>query len=632
MSKKVFSVVSLLLAFVFILSVTQPAYSSNDSKVRVWVEFNPGSAARVEKSLQGMGAEFHYRFEDLNSFVVTVPEQAIAGLRNIPNVVLIEEDAIRYPMSEAVPEAPYGVEMVQALEVWDGDHDGEIDTGAPTGSGIKVCIIDSGLYTGHEDFAGAPVDGYLTNWNTDTCGHGTHVAGTITASLNDLGVVGVNPGGPNSVELYIVKVFDGPECGWSYSSTLANAAQQCQAAEADIISMSLGGAQKNKTEERVFNNLYSAGILSIAAAGNEGTSAYSYPASYSSVVSVAAIDENKNWADFSQFNNQVELAAPGVSVLSTVPFKNTATVTVNGVTYSGNPIEYANWTTENGVTGELVDGGLCDNTGAWGGKVVLCQRGDISFYDKVMNVQKSAGAAAIIYNNEPGDFLGTLGEGYTSTIPAISLSQENGLALLSYSNQSATVVSTSESPASGYEAWDGTSMATPHVSGVAALVWSAFPLKSNAEIRDALTKTAYDLGDPGLDNYYGYGLVQAKAALDYLGGGIEPPPPPPDDKDMTLTVTALPDIVTNNKTVTITVTATDKETVVPVSEANVSVLISIPGKELANLNGTTNTSGVATFSYRVKTRTTGYGLIDVLAEATKDGYLPATAETTFEVK
>ena len=519
--------------------------------------------------------------------------------------------------------------MVQGLAVWDADGNGVIDEGAQTGSGIKVCIIDSGFYKGHEDLSELTVTGFNEGWDSDTCGHGTHVAGTIAASFNSLGVVGVTPGG---AELYIVKVFDGPECGWSYSSTLANAAQQCQAAEADIISMSLGGAQKNKTEERVFNNLYSAGILSIAAAGNEGTSAYSYPASYSSVVSVAAIDENKNWADFSQFNNQVELAAPGVSVLSTVPFKNTATVTVNGVTYSGNPIEYANWTTENGVTGELVDGGLCDNTGAWGGKVVLCQRGDISFYDKVMNVQNSAGAAAIIYNNEPGDFLGTLGEGYTSTIPAISLSQENGLALLSYSNQSATVVSTSESPASGYEAWDGTSMATPHVSGVAALVWSAFPLKSNAEIRDALTKTAYDLGDPGLDNYYGYGLVQAKAALDYLGGGIEPPPPPPDDKDMTLTVTALPDIVTNNKTVTITVTATDKETVVPVSEANVSVLISIPGKELANLNGTTNSSGVATFSYRVKTRTTGYGEIDVLAEATKDGYLPATAETTFEVK
>ncbi len=359
MSKKVFKFISLLLALVFIVSVTQPAYTSNEGKMRVWVEFSPGRGARVEKSLNALGAAFHYRFEDLNSFVVTVPEQALNGLRNNPNVVSIEEDAIRYP---AAQEVPYGIDMVQARDVWDANRDNVIDAGAPTGAGIKVCIIDSGLWTGHEDFAGISVTGDGTDWNNDTCGHGSHVAGTIAASFNDFGVVGVNPGG---VSLHIVKVFDGPECGWSYSSTLANAANICQAAGADIISMSLGGTKKNKQEERAFDSLYSAGILSIAAAGNDGTTADNYPASYSSVVSVAAIDSNRNWADFSQFNNQVELAAPGVSVLSTVPFLNKASVTVAGDTYNGHPVEFAALGT---ASGALADGGLCTTTGSWARK------------------------------------------------------------------------------------------------------------------------------------------------------------------------------------------------------------------------------------------------------------------------
>ena len=139
MSKKILKVISLLLAFVFLVSVAQPAYTSNEGKMRVWVEFSPGQGARVENSLNALGAEFHYRFEDLNSFVVTVPEQALAGLRNNPNVVSIEEDAIRYP---AAQEVPYGIDMVQARDVWDANRDNVVDAGAPSGDGIKVCIID----------------------------------------------------------------------------------------------------------------------------------------------------------------------------------------------------------------------------------------------------------------------------------------------------------------------------------------------------------------------------------------------------------------------------------------------------------------------------------------------------------
>lgn len=84
-------------------------------------------------------------------------------------------------------------------------------------------------------------------------------------------------------------------------------------------------------------------------------------------------------------------------------------------------------------------------------------------------------------------------------------------------------------PSSGYGPMDGTSMATPHVSAVAALVWSARPKKWDAaQIRQALVDTAADLGAPGRDDAFGHGLVDAKAALDHLQSGALDYPPHAD--------------------------------------------------------------------------------------------------------
>ena len=102
--------------------------------------------------------------------------------------------------------------------------------------------------------------------------------------------------------------------------------------------------------------------------------------------------------------------------------------------------------------------------------------------------------------------------------PAISLSLVDGQALIANNKIGllATVISTSDASVGPYAYFDGTSMATPHVSGVAALVWSAKPSATNIEIREALIATAEDLGTPGRDDLYGHGLVKAKKAIDYL--------------------------------------------------------------------------------------------------------------------
>jgi len=185
-----------------------------------------------------------------------------------------------------------------------------VDTGAPTGATRTLCIIDSGYYQDHEDLPNA-VGGYSQvddNWARDGFGHGSHVGGTIAAQNNSLGVVGVTPG---TVNLYIVKFF-ADDGNATYASNLVDALSRCQAAGANVVSMSLGGSRSVRAEKTAFANAYTAGVLSIAAAGNDGTSALSYPASYDSVMSVAAIDANKVVADFSQYNSAVEIAAPGV--------------------------------------------------------------------------------------------------------------------------------------------------------------------------------------------------------------------------------------------------------------------------------------------------------------------------------
>ncbi|MGY1425900.1 S8 family serine peptidase [Lysobacter sp. A289] len=491
------------------ISVSSSAFAAQPDPNRVMVKYKDGASAQVESALRGVGGNVHARLAKQRVFAVTLPPQALQGLRNRPDIEYIELDAPRYAMGQTTP---YGINTVQAPQTWSVGADG---------TGIKVCVIDSGINAAHEDFAGVAMSGYPSGWNNDSCGHGTHVAGTIAAANNSVGVVGVSPG---EVSLHIIKVFDGASCGWSYASTLADAANRCEAAGAKVVSMSLGGSTSSRTEESAFASLNSNGILSIAAAGNDGNNRHSYPASYSSVMSVAATDSNNVVASFSQYTDQVEIAAPGVGVLSSYPFRDAAM----SVGVSSFIVSALSGSVQSTANGTMVNGGLCTSAGSWGGKVVLCERGDIAFVDKVNNVTAGGGAAAVVYNNEPGGFSGTLGDGVTSAIPGISMSQEDGQALVAGSlGQTASVSTIVESNTSGYAYLDGTSMATPHVSGAAAVIWSANPSATNQQVRDAMNSTALDLGAAGRDNYYGNGLVQVFDATEALlgggdGGGTDP--------------------------------------------------------------------------------------------------------------
>lgn len=480
-------------------------------------------------------------------FAVELDEKGKSALRGKAGFVSLEIDPKRFPLSiyndgagspDAEQVVPYGYYQSEADQL----------TLQP---GQKVCVIDSGIAgsigeTGgyNQDFNWNDITGDddpgTGRWDADGGPHGTHVAGTIGAVDNNIGVIGMAPGVP----MHIIKVFN--DAGWGYSSDLAQAAELCALAGANIISMSLGGGGANNTEENAFNTFTANGGLVIAAAGNDGNSARSYPAGYASVMMVGAVDANNLVAGFSQYPSDaittgrgkkrvtttndgygVEVTAGGVSTLSTVPSGIGARVSliVDGASYSASAMENtgsASGATYNFGLGEEADFGAS-------GKICIIERGVISFEQKVINCETSGGVGAIIYNNEPGLLTATLGTTESTWIPTVGAAQERSASLLAAA-QASIVISESD-----YDYFSGTSMATPTTSGVAALVWSNHPGCSNEDIRDALKATAEDQGAPGRDDYYGYGIIKAKAASDLLSaqgcGGTPPPPPPPGNNN-----------------------------------------------------------------------------------------------------
>ena len=365
--------------------------------VQYIIQYKDSKKTSMTSKISKMNGEVVRSIDNMNIVSAIIPKDEVERIKQDPNVQFIEPDYRRYKLAESTP---YGIGLVQANQV--------SDTNA---ANQKVCVIDSGYDIAHVDLPATNVTGTdfgtaTGPWDQPGDSHGTHVAGTIAAiGGNDEGVVGVLPG--QNLPLHIVKIFD-DNGEWTSASNLIAGVDFCRNAGATVINMSLGGPSFSTSENNAFNAAYDAGVLSIAAAGNDGDNSFGFPASYDNVISVGAVNESRAIAGFSQFNYQVELSAPGVSVASTVP---------------GN----------------------------------------------------------------------------------------------------------------GYSNFSGTSMASPHVAGVAALVWSHYPQCTHQQIRNTLAATAQDQGEAGRDDFFGLGIVQAKAAFDMLAQGcdtapvlvIPTPPPPP---------------------------------------------------------------------------------------------------------
>ena len=210
---------------------------------------------------------------------------------------------------------------IDAPEGWDAAGIGAF----PASGGTKIGIVDTGIDSTHTELSGKAVDcaaslsGLLTTGScADDNMHGTHVAGTIAAKANNgTGVAGVSFNSPLTIckALYTA-------AGTGMTSDVAACIVWAHQRGAKVISMSLGGGASTTLKNAVaaaWENGSATGSVLIAAAGNDGDATLNYPAAYPEVVSVAATDHNDARASFSNANADVEVAAPGVNVLSTIP-------------------------------------------------------------------------------------------------------------------------------------------------------------------------------------------------------------------------------------------------------------------------------------------------------------------------
>lgn len=203
-----------------VLALAAEAASGEDGHYIILSNVGQSHAADATRAA---GGEVIKEINGTKAVAAHLPEAALRALQRNPSLT-VEDDPRRYPLAQT---QPYGIASVQADQVADG------------GGAITVCIIDSGYDLGHEDLPVSGVtfaaDGGAGPADEDGCSHGTHVAGTVAAVDNTLGVVGVDP----NVGLHIVRVF-GDDCVWAYASDLIDAAYTCRDAGANIISMSLG--------------------------------------------------------------------------------------------------------------------------------------------------------------------------------------------------------------------------------------------------------------------------------------------------------------------------------------------------------------------------------------------------------
>lgn len=319
--------VTLALALVLTSTVALARPSADGSDpVRLIVRTGGPLTGAAQGQLQALGAQAQGLEFTPNTYVVWVPARAAAAVGRVAGVVAVERDRQMSILhhrpghgggggggTQPPQQTPWGITKIQAPAAWDTTR----------GAGVRVCVADTGIDKTHPDLVdnikggrnftgGGPFARKVdpNKWD-DGNGHGTHVAGTVAALDNTIGVVGVAP----LAHLYIAKVLDDSGSGWI--SWIVDGLNWCGTQGAQVINMSFGSSSSSDALHEAIQGLAADGIVLVAASGNSGASQPGFPAAYAEVIAVGATDENDVIASWS--NRGEEVNAPGVSVLSTLP-------------------------------------------------------------------------------------------------------------------------------------------------------------------------------------------------------------------------------------------------------------------------------------------------------------------------
>jgi len=325
MTKKfyVFLISAVVFATVFGVVGVMPTSTSAKPLARKIVVFDSNviNESAQDALLARFGAVKIKNLDLIGGKVVYLPPTAEALLKHRPGILRIEDDAVVYALGKRAPSQPaevlpWGINRIDADLVW----------GVTTGDPIKVAIVDTGIDLTHPDLAVNVKGGYNAinplKSAADDNGHGTHVAGIVAALDNTIGIIGVAP----RADLYAVKVLS--RTGSGYVSDIIEGLDWAIANGMQVVNMSLGTSADIQSFHDAIVRAYQAGLVLVAAAGNNYGGAVDYPARYPEVVAVSATDSLDNIASFSSVGPEVDLAAPGASIYST--YKDSVYKTLSG--------------------------------------------------------------------------------------------------------------------------------------------------------------------------------------------------------------------------------------------------------------------------------------------------------------
>ena len=269
----------------------------------------------------------------LNGFAATVPAGRLAALQRDPRVAYVEADQLVHAFAQTTPT---GIQRIFADDNASLDIDGSDDVRVD----VDAAVIDTGIDLDHPDLnvvastncaGGGPFSSSCGSGGDDGNGHGTHVAGTIGAIDNGIGVVGVAPG----ARLWAVRVLDNRGSGYISWIVAGIDWVTARADQIEVANMSLGCECSSDAMDSAIASSVDAGVAYAVAAGNSDANASSFsPANHPDVLTVSALadfdgepgglgsptcrtDQDDTLADFSNWGSTVEIAAPGVCILST---------------------------------------------------------------------------------------------------------------------------------------------------------------------------------------------------------------------------------------------------------------------------------------------------------------------------